>query len=101
MRERQLLADPLNRLVEAEAGFDADHEQVERVGQAEAHPVLPPLGHPRQHHARAAGSRAAQRDQRRSAGWAADERRQQQREQPRARSATRMPKNTSIASLLR
>ena len=47
MREGELVADALNRLIEAEAGFDADHEQVERVGQAQADPVLPPLGHPR------------------------------------------------------
>ena len=36
MRERQLVADALNRLVEAEAGFDADDQQVERVGQRRA-----------------------------------------------------------------
>ena len=52
MRERQLLADALNRLIEAEAGLDADDEQVERVGQAQADAVLPLPGHAAEHHAR-------------------------------------------------
>ena len=41
MRERQLVADALNRLVETETGLDADDEQVERVGQPEADAMLP------------------------------------------------------------
>ena len=45
VREGQLLADALNRLVEAEAGLDADDQQVERVGQAETDAVLPALRH--------------------------------------------------------
>ena len=36
VRERELRADALNRLVEAEPRFDADDEQVERVGQRRA-----------------------------------------------------------------
>ena len=55
VRERQLFADALQRLVEAEARFDADHEQVERVGQRQPDPMLPLLGHPRR--ARMPGSR--------------------------------------------
>ena len=34
MRERDLLADALNRLVEAEPGFDAHDQEIETVGQA-------------------------------------------------------------------
>ncbi len=52
MREVELVADALNRLVEAEPRFDADHEQVERVGQPEPDPVLAPLGHAAERHAR-------------------------------------------------
>ena len=51
MREPELLADALNGLVQTEAGFDADHEQVERVRQPQADPVLAPLRHPAEHHA--------------------------------------------------
>ena len=36
MRERQLFAHALDRLVEAETGLDADDQQIESVGQAEA-----------------------------------------------------------------
>ena len=46
--ERQLVADAQNRLVQAQAGLDADHHQVEGVGQAELDLVLALLGHPGQ-----------------------------------------------------
>ena len=49
--ERQLLADALQRLVEAEARFDADDQQVERVGERQADAVRAPLRQARQHHA--------------------------------------------------
>ena len=40
MRERQLVADAQDRLIEAQAGLDADDHQVERVGQRELDLVL-------------------------------------------------------------
>ena len=40
MGGRQLRADAQQRLIEAEAGFDADDQQVQRVGQRELDPVL-------------------------------------------------------------
>jgi hypothetical protein len=52
MRESELVADPLNRLIQAEAGFDADHEEVERVRQPETNPVLAALGQPAERHRR-------------------------------------------------
>src|SRR5438876_55707 len=52
MRERELLADALNGLVETETRFDAHHEQVEHVGQSETNPVLPLLRETSEHHAR-------------------------------------------------
>ena len=52
MRERQLVADAEQRLIETEPGFDADDEQVERVGQREPDAVLRRLRQPRKHHAR-------------------------------------------------
>ena len=58
MREPELLADPLNRLVQAESGFDADDEQVERVRQPQADPMLALLGHPAERHA---GQQVAER----------------------------------------
>ena len=61
VRERELLADALNRLIETEPRFDADHEQVERVGQPEPDAVLPPLGQPRRAPCPAARSRARSR----------------------------------------
>ena len=61
VRERHLVGHALNRLIETEAGFDADDHQVERVGQAETDHVLTLLGdaaraHARQHVADAAGA---------------------------------------------
>ena len=52
MRERQLFADALNRLIQAEPRFDADDQQIERVGQAEADAMLPPLRQPSERHRR-------------------------------------------------
>ena len=43
--ERQLLADALQRLVEAEARFDADDQQVEHVGERQPDAVRAALGH--------------------------------------------------------
>ena len=63
--ERQLGADALQRLVEPEAGFDADHQQVEHVGERQADPVRPALGDPREHHPGqdVAEAEAAEREQ--------------------------------------
>ena len=59
IRESELGADAGHGLIEAEAGFDADDEQVERVGERQADAVRAALGQPREDHARAAGSRSA------------------------------------------
>ena len=99
MREVQLLADALNRLVEAEPGLDADDEQIERVGQAEADPVLPLLRQAGEHHARQqvaerAAASAIGRFGLTTIGVASSAKTTSA--QPR-----RMPKNTAIASWLR
>ena len=52
MGEGELVADALNRLIEAEARFDADHEEIERIGQRQADAMLPPLRLAAQRHAR-------------------------------------------------
>ena len=52
MRELELVADALDRLVEAEPRFDADHEQIERVGQPEPDAMLAALRHASERHAR-------------------------------------------------
>ena len=51
IRERQLAADALQRLIEAEPGFDADDQQVERIGERQPDAVRAALGQPREHHA--------------------------------------------------
>ena len=101
MRERELLADALNRLIEAEPGLDADDQQVERVGQPEADAVLPALGQAAEHHAR---QQVAERRSRRAPATrfgrtTIGER--EQREHRAARSRARMPKKTASASWLR
>ena len=52
MSELQLLADALDGLIQAKAGFHAHDQQVEHVGQAEANAMLPGFGHPGEHHRR-------------------------------------------------
>ena len=50
MGEIKLVADALNRLIEAEARFNADDQQVERIGQRQANPVPPPVSDASEHH---------------------------------------------------
>src|SRR5439155_24090582 len=50
--ERELVADALNGLVEAEAGFNADDEKIERVRQRKTDAMLPLLRLPAEDHAR-------------------------------------------------
>ena len=83
MGERQLLADALHRLVEAQPRLDADHQQVERVRQRQADPVLALLGHPRQHHAGQHVAEAAPR--------------QRQQRFGRRRAASRAPRSSASA----
>ncbi len=50
MREGQLVTDALNRRVQTEAGLDADHEEVQCIGQPQTDAMLPALRQARQHH---------------------------------------------------
>ena len=50
VRGRELGADAQQRLVEAETGFDADHEQVDGVGQRQLDGMLPAPRHPGERH---------------------------------------------------
>ena len=50
MRERELFADALDRLVEAQASLDAHDQQVQGVRQRQPDPVLPALRHPAERH---------------------------------------------------
>ena len=59
MRERELFADALNGLIEAQPRFDADDEQVEDVGETEPDAVLAALGEPSEHHRRQQVTEAA------------------------------------------
>ena len=65
MRERELLADPLNGLIETETCFDADDEQVEDVGETEPDAMLALLGQSAEHHARQHVAEAAARQRHR------------------------------------
>jgi len=51
VREIELVTNALNRLVQAEPGFHADDQQVERVRQAKTNPMLPFLREPPERHA--------------------------------------------------
>ena len=98
VRERQLLADALDRLVEAESGLDADDQQVERVGQRQPDPVLPALRHPAERHPgqqvsdRRGAERRGARSARPKTGSASE------RERHAAASPSRTPMKTASAS---
>ena len=79
--ERQLRADALQRLVEAEARLDADDEQVEHVGERQPDAVRAALGDPRQHHARQDVAEAEAAERERDVRLE-DDRRGEEREQP-------------------
>ena len=95
--ELELAADALQRLVEAEAGLDADDEEVEHVGERQADAVGAALGHPRQHHAGqdVAEAQAAERDD--DVGLARSSELANSANSPSAK-ATRMPKKIVSAS---
>ena len=67
------------RLVETEPGLDADHEQVQCVGQPETDAMLPAFRHARQDHARQDVANRADRERHQQAGLS-DDRRREERE---------------------
>ena len=83
MREVELVGDALNRLIEAKPRFDADDEQVERVGQPQPDPLLAALRETPEAHARQQireGGRAKRhQDVRPDQHGRRDERKRQQR----------------------
>ena len=80
MREHQLVADALHRLIEPEACFDAHDQQVEGIGQRQPNLVLPPLLEPRQNDVREQIAEPGPTERQRDVG-PDDQRRRQQREQ--------------------
>ena len=84
MREAEFVGHALNRLIEAEPRFDADDQQVERVGQSEADAVLPPLCEPLQHHAREEIPETARAERQHQVRTHDNRRRDQREEEERA-----------------
>ena len=66
IREGQLLADARQRLIEAEARFDADDQQVERVGERQPDAMLTAAGLAREQHARKHVAERRRRQRRRA-----------------------------------
>ena len=83
IRERQLACRPAcSAWSRPRPGLDADHQQVEHVGERQPDPVRAALGHPREHHAGQDVAEAEARRARRAGSALREDRRREQHEQP-------------------